>query len=60
MVAIYTGAAITKIALFIGAFYAGNYLDSKLGTKPLFLLVGILVAMGLGTWYVVVLTKRKL
>ena len=60
LVAVYTGTAIAKITLFVLAFNVGNYLDNRLGTKPLFLIVLLLVAMGLGTWYVVIVSKRKL
>lgn len=60
MVAVYSGAAMAKVALFVGAFFGGNALDRRFQTAPLFLVLGIFLAMGLGTWYVVVLTKRRL
>lgn len=60
MVAIYTTAAFVKVVLLVSAFIGGRFLDDRFGSKPLFLILLILGAMGLGTWYVVVLTKKKL
>ena len=60
LVSIYTGAALVKAALFIGAFLLGRRLDQYLGTEPLFIMIGLLTAMGLGTWYVIVITRRRL
>ncbi len=60
MAAVYSGAATLKVALFVGAFFGGAALDRRLDTAPCFLILGLLVAMGLGTWYLIFITQRKL
>ncbi len=37
------------VAIFLGV-YAGNWLDSKLTTRPLFLLLGLFIGAGSGFW----------
>ena len=46
------------IAVLIG-FFAGRWLDLKLGTTPLFLLIGIFWGVG-GAFYSLVLQLKKL
>ena len=37
------------VSVFIG-YYFGNLLDVKLGTTPVFLIIGILTGVAAGTW----------
>ena len=37
------------VSVFIG-YYGGNWLDIKLGTAPVFLIIGILTGVAAGTW----------
>ncbi|MBI1861578.1 MAG: AtpZ/AtpI family protein [Deltaproteobacteria bacterium] len=60
LMAVYSSAAMVKLVLFVGAFFGGNLLDKKLGTSPLFLLIFLMAAMGLGIWYIIALMKRRL
>lgn len=50
----YVGLALsfglTLAATLLLGFYAGRWLDRLLGTSPLFMIVGIVAAVGLSFW----------
>ena len=46
------------IAVLIG-FFAGRWIDSKLGTTPLFLLIGVFWGVG-GSFYILYLQVKKM
>jgi len=55
-----SGAVFTKIALMVGGFFLGTWIDKRLGTYPLFMLVLMLLGMSLGLWWIVrVATKNR-
>ena len=45
--------ALTTIAYFFVGYMAGNWADAKLRTAPVFLLLGIILAMLLSVWTMV-------
>lgn len=51
-------AALTKVALMLGLGWAGSKLDQKLGTEPWLMFLGVLLGLGLGLWYIIVLANR--
>jgi F0F1-type ATP synthase assembly protein I len=59
MWAAYSSAAFVKVALLLGALWCGIKIDKRLGTSPLFLMVFVVLAMGLGLWYLMMIVKRK-
>lgn len=51
-------AAVTKALLMLGLGWAGYRLDQRWGTKPWLMFLGVLLGLGLGLWYIMVLANR--
>lgn len=51
-------AALTKAVLMFGLGWGGYKLDQKWGTKPFLMFFGVLLGLGLGIWYIIVLANR--
>ncbi|NBX75961.1 MAG: ATPase [Proteobacteria bacterium] len=51
-------AALTKAILMFGLGWGGYKLDQKWGTKPWLMFLGVLIGLGLGIWYILVLANR--
>jgi F0F1-type ATP synthase assembly protein I len=51
-------AALTKVLLMLGLGWGGYQLDQRLGTKPWLMFLGVLIGLGLGLWYIIVLANR--
>ena len=51
-------AALTKAILMFGLGWGGHQLDKKFGTKPWLMFLGLLLGLGLGLWYIIVLANR--
>lgn len=57
--AVISNAVIAKfVAIGLGA-WLGNKVDVKIGTSPLFLLIGIFMGGGVGLWYLFVVIKKN-
>lgn len=51
-------AALTKAVLMLGLGWGGYKLDQKWGTKPWLMFTGVLIGLGLGLWYIIVLADK--
>jgi len=51
-------AALTKAILMFGLGWGGYKLDQKWGTKPWLMFLGVLIGLGLGIWYILLLANR--
>jgi len=58
MMVVMGNAALTKAVLMLGLGWGGHQLDKKLGTKPWLMFLGVLMGLGLGLWYIIVLANR--
>ncbi len=50
--------AFTMVACFMSGFGVGYYLDSVLSTKPIFMIIGLFIGMGLALLYLFNLDKN--
>jgi F0F1-type ATP synthase assembly protein I len=58
-VAIMMGNAVMTKALMISAgWYFGSKLDKKYGTGPYGMIILVVLAMGLGVWYLLRIAKK--
>jgi F0F1-type ATP synthase assembly protein I len=53
-----SGAVLTKVALVVGGFFLGSWLDRRYGTYPLFMFSLVVIAAGLGIWYVIYVATK--
>ncbi|MBI4405409.1 MAG: AtpZ/AtpI family protein [Deltaproteobacteria bacterium] len=53
-----TGAVMVKGLLIFAGFWLGTWLDQKLGTRPLFLTLGLVAGIAVGLWWIVYVAKR--
>ena len=58
MVALVTNAILVKVSLIAGGYFLGDWIDKLVGTSPLFMMIFILVGMGLGIWWIVIISQR--
>ena len=56
--AILANAVIAKALLIIGGFFAGQWLDQRFGTSPLFMMLLVMAGLGLGIYWLTVVMKR--
>ena len=56
--AVMVNAVIAKCILIAGGYFLGAWLDKKWGTEPYLALVFILLAMGLGLTWIILVAKR--
>lgn len=56
---IVSGAVFTKIVLMVGGFFLGTWIDRRLGTYPLFMLILLITGMSLGIWWIVRVASTK-
>ena len=56
--AIVTNAVLTKAVLLVGAFYVGGALDRRFKTAPMFMMSGIVIALVVGFWWILYVTKK--
>lgn len=51
-------AALTKAVLMFLLGWGGYRLDLKWGTRPWLMFLGVLIGLGLGLWYIIILANR--
>lgn len=57
---IFGSIGIQLAILIVAGFYGGRWLDSVMGTSPVFLIVGILCGVAVGIMSMILLIKRFL
>ncbi len=48
-----SGAVFVKLALAVGGFFLGRYLDRRWGTEPYLLMACFTLGVSLGLWWVI-------
>ena len=56
--ALMTNAAVTKVILVLGGYWLGHKLDEKLHTGPWLMILGIVIGVSSGLWYVLFTAQR--
>lgn len=59
MYAVVTSAALTKVTLIFLGYWIGNKIDKAFGTSPLFMLLSVSLALGLGIYVLVKMIEKK-
>lgn len=58
MAALVSNAVLSKCVLLYGGYSVGVYLDEKYASEPTFMMVGVVLALVLGTTYLILVANR--